>query len=116
MLVAHGVIGLLGTVLPAGRDDGELEAEGDERFQDERHAAHRREGRLALLPAALAQDALALAVVAETACLKHAFAAERLQPRRQVFLTIHRHETGCGYLLPVEKDLFGEPVLRGLQR
>ena len=99
----------------AGGDDRDLALEGDEAFEDERHAAKccisaiRAVGRRA-------EDFLALAVIAEAAGLQHALAAELASAAsRSAWLSIGM-EAARGDAAAVDEALFGEAVLGGFQR
>ena len=110
------VVGLQRSVLSARRNHRDLARERHERFQDQRHAAHCRPDTGGVRGRGIPEHALALAVIAQPAGLQHAVAAERGERRREIAIVVHSKMTGCGYSGSIEEALFGEPVLRDLER
>ena len=109
------IVGGERAVAAARGDDGDLALEGDQRLQDQRHAAHGGIGAVDIA-AEIPEHALALAVVTHAAGLQHAAAAEVGEGRGQVGIIVHRKKIRCGYADAVQEALFDEPVLADLQR
>ena len=74
-------------------DDRDLALEGTKRFEDQRHAAHRGVDAGGVLVADVAEDALALAVIADAAGLQDAAAAESSQRRGQIGVAVDGAES-----------------------
>lgn len=89
----------------------DLALEGHEAFEDQRRAAELREDRVAVALAGLADDALALAVVAEAAGLQHRRQADGLQGTGEVVRRVHGPERRRGDAEPIDEFLLREPVL-----
>ncbi len=109
------IVGGERAVAAARGDDGNLALEGDERLQDQRHAAHGGIGAVDVA-AEIPEHALALAVITHAAGLQHAAAAEVGQRRGKIGVVVHRKEIRCGYADAVEEALFRKAVLADLQR
>ena len=116
MDVFDGIVGRDAAIPRARRDHRDLALERDQRFEDERHAAHRRIGAGSVAAGRRPEHALALAVIAEPPRLQHAGAVERAKRRGEVVVIVHSEIAGCGYPGIVEEALFGEPVLGDFQR
>lgn len=98
----------------AGGNDRDFPLEGNEAFEDERHAAKRVEGARGVL--ATPEQALALAVIAHAARLQHALATKGGQCCLQIFLAVHGAKIGGRNAATVEEALLRQPVLRGAER
>ena len=81
-------------VQPARGDHRNLALEGDEGFQDQRHIAHRLAGAGKAARFHVAEDALALAVIAHAPGFQDAAAVEFFQRRRQFVVIVDGAEIG----------------------
>src|SRR3954471_4673710 len=103
--VFNRIVGREPAVHRARRDYRYLALEWYQRFEDQRHAAHRGIGAGSVIATCRPEHALALAVIAEPPGLQHAGAIERAERRGKVGIVIHREEPGCGYPGLVEEAL-----------
>ncbi len=104
------IVGREAAIDAARRNHRDFTLEGDEAFENQRHAAQRLIGPCGIVT--LAEHTLALAVIAHAARLEHTFPAEFGKGCDQIVLAVYAAELRGRDTTGGEEFLFRQPVLR----